>query len=374
MNLSSTTARRALVKGALASTGALLLGASPALAASRTTGSRPLRLPAPTGPHPVSATVHHLVDTSRNDPWEPAIEVRELMITVLRPAAPGHRRFPRAPQMTPAAAGHFGELAPLVHPLPQGVDWAATLTHTRAGAPARPGLRPVLLYSPGGGDPRTLGSSLAADLASYGWTVVTVDHPGEASEVEFPDERPGRERLRPTVLFGPPDAATFRTMIDTRVADLRFVIGALGLERVGVYGHSAGGTAVAQALHEDRRIVAAADLEGYLDWTDGELLPVARQKTDRPLLLAGTDGFRDARLDRTWGALMAHGGPVVRHELAHTHHWAFTDHATLVPHLQAAGLMSADQRASMVGTGNPRATVPAVRRLVRSFFARHLPV
>lgn len=378
MTFSSSPSRRTLVKGALAGTGALLLGASPARAATRTTtrATPPhLRLPAPNGPCPVSASVRHLVDTSRNDPWAPAIGVRELMVTVLRPAAPGHRRFPRAPQMTPDAATHFGELAPNVHPLPAaGVDWAATLTHARTGAPPVPGRRPVLLYSPGGGDPRTLGSSLAVDLASYGWTVVTVDHPGEASEVEFPDERPGRERVRPTVLFGPPDAATFRTMIDTRVADLRFVIDALGLDRVGVYGHSAGGTAAAQALHEDRRIAAAVDLEGYLDLMDGELLPVARQMTDRPLLLAGTEGFRDARLDRSWGVLLAHGGPVSRRQLDRAHHWAFTDYAALVPQLQQAGLLTADQRAVMVGRADPCVTVPAVRHLVRSFFARHLPV
>nr|WSX47758.1 alpha/beta fold hydrolase [Streptomyces sp. NBC_00974] len=175
-----------------------------------------------------------------------------------------------------------------------------------------PGRRPVLLYSPGGGDARTMGSSLATDLASYGWTVITVDHPGDASEVEFPNERPGRDRIRTTVLRPDMDAATFRTMIATRVADLRFVLDTLGLDRVGVYGHSAGGTAAAQALHEDRRIAAAVNLEGYLDQMDGELLPVARQGTDRPLLLAGTDGFRDARLDRSWAALLAHSGPVTR--------------------------------------------------------------
>ncbi|WP_079154495.1 hypothetical protein [Streptomyces subrutilus] len=47
----------------------------------------------------------------------------------------------------------------------------------------------------------------------------------------------------------------------------------LRLDRVGVYGHSAGGTAAAQALHEDRRIAAAVNPEGYLDQMDGELLP-----------------------------------------------------------------------------------------------------
>ncbi|WP_406335570.1 alpha/beta hydrolase [Streptomyces zaomyceticus] len=371
--VSRAPARRTVATGALAGAAALLLGTGTASAAA----SRPvvLRLPAPTGPHAVGATVRHLVDSSRDDPWAPAIGVRELMVTVFRPAASG-RGFPRLPQLTPDAAGVFAFLAPLLHPaLPEtGVDWAATLTHARTGAPPLPGRRPVLVYSPGGGDSRALGGSLAIDLASHGWTVVTVDHPGDASEVEFPDERPGRDRIRTTALRPDLDAGTFRTMIDTRVADLRFVLDALGLDRVGLYGHSAGGTAVAQALHEDPRVAAAVNLEGHLDLMDGVLLPVAREGTDRPLLLAGTDGFRDARLDRSWSALLTHGGPVARRQLSDSHHWVFTDYAALVPQLRAAGLTTAAGRAEMVGTVAPRVSVPAVRRLVRSFFARHLPV
>ncbi|MFJ6793636.1 alpha/beta fold hydrolase [Streptomyces sp. NPDC091268] len=380
MTPSFAPGRRSLAKAALGGAAAFFLATVAPAAASATTSAagRPeglgLRLPAPTGPCPVGARTLHLVDRSRNDPWEPAIGVRELMVTVLRPAVPG-RGFPRVAQLTAGAAAEFASLAPLVHPpLPaDGVDWAATLTHARAGAPPVPGRRPVLLYSPGGGDARTMGSSLAIDLASHGWTVVTVDHPGDASEVEFPDERPQRPRIRTTVLRPDMDAAVFRTMIDTRVADLRFVLDALGLDRVGVYGHSAGGTAAAQALHEDRRIVAAANLEGYLDQWDGELLPVARQAPDRPLLLAGTDGFRTPRLDRAWAALLAHGGPVARRQLADASHWVFTDYAALVPALHRAGLMTDAGRAAMVGRADPRLTVPAVRDLVRSFFSRHLP-
>ncbi|WP_073913400.1 alpha/beta fold hydrolase [Streptomyces sp. CB02009] len=367
--------RRTVVAGALAGAAALLLGTGTGTASA--TPARPLvlRLPAPTGPHAVGATVRHLVDRSRNDPWVPAVGVRELMVTVFRPAASG-RGLPRLPQLTPDAAEAFTLLAPLVRPaLPAaGVDWAATLTHARTGARPLPARRPVLVYSPGGGDSRAMGSSLAIDLASHGWTVVTVDHPGDASEVEFPDERPGRDRVRTTVLRPDLDAGTFRTMIDTRVADLRFVLDALGLDRVGLYGHSAGGTAVAQALHEDPRVAAAVNLEGYLDQMDGALLPVAREGTDRPLLLAGTDGFRDARLDRSWSALLGHGGPVARRQLADSHHWVFTDYAALVPQLRAADLMTAAGRAAMVGGVDPRVSVPAVRTLVRSFFDRHLPV
>jgi dienelactone hydrolase len=383
MTSSSTPGRRSVAKGALAGAASLLLGAAPAAPAARDTTRRSdrraapllrLRLPAPSGPYPVGVKTLYLVDSSRNDPWTPEIGVREIMVTVLQPAVPG-RGFPPAPQLTPGAAALFTDLCWRIHPqLPKsGVDWAATLTHARVRASPLPGRRPVLLYSPGGGDARTMGSALAVDLASHGWKVITVDHPGDASEVEFPGPRPGRERVRRTVLLGPPDAATFRTMIDTRVADLRFVLDALHLDRVGVYGHSAGGTAAAQALYEDRRIAAAVNLEGYLDQMDGELLPVARQGTTRPLLLAGTDGFRDARLDRSWAALLAHAGPVAHRQLDNVQHWAFTDYAALVPQLHRAGLMTASGRAAMVGRAGPRVTVHAVRDLVRSFFARHLP-
>ncbi|MFD7549012.1 alpha/beta fold hydrolase [Streptomyces sp. NPDC059578] len=375
MPLPPAPGRRAFAKTALLGATAPFLATTapgPAAASGRCGAAR-LRLPGPTGPYAVGARVLHLVDSSRNDPWAPGIGVRELMVTVLRPT-PAGRGFPRVPQLTPGAAEAFALLAHRVRPhLPAaGVDWSSTLTRALAGAPPLPGPRPVLLYSPGGGDARSMGSSLAIDLASYGWTVITVDHPGDASEVEFPDERPGRDRVRTTVLRPELDAATFRTVIDTRVADLRFVLDALGPERVGVYGHSAGGTAAVQALHEDRRIAAAVNLEGYLDQLDGELLPVAREGTDRPLLLAGTDGFRNARLDRSWAALLAHAGPVTRRQLDDTAHWVFTDYAALVPQLHEAGLMSAAGRAAMVGGADPRVTVPMVRGLVRSFFARHV--
>ncbi|MCH0542117.1 hypothetical protein I3F58_21640 [Streptomyces sp. MUM 203J] len=41
---------------------------------------------------------------------------------------------------------------------------------------------------------------------------------------------------------------------------------------------------------------------------------------------------------------------------------------------QAAGLMTAADRAAMAGRGDPRVSVPAVRGLVRPFSARCLPV
>ncbi|MBO8191020.1 alpha/beta hydrolase [Streptomyces oryzae] len=359
---------------------ALLLPTGGGVARAADSGGFALRLPAPTGPHRLGVTVLHLTDRSRRDPWQPD-SAREVMVSVLHPAH-DVGGSPVAPQMTAGAAKSFQQLAPLLHPgLPQsGVDWAATMTHAHPGAPAQPVRRPVLLYTPGGGDPRTLGTSVAEELASHGWVVVTVDHPGDATEVEFPDGS-----IRQTVFRGNPreDPALFRTVIETRVADTRFVLDqlealaagrtglgrTLDLRRVGVYGHSAGGTTAAEAMYEDRRIRAAVNMEGFLDHPDGELFPVARQQLDRPLLLLGSDGFTERReLERSWSVVRgAH-----RRQLRDAAHWVFTDYASLAPQLQKAGLMSAQARTSLVGGIAPELSVPTVRGWLHAFFARHL--
>ncbi|WP_436501045.1 alpha/beta hydrolase family protein [Actinokineospora sp. HUAS TT18] len=343
----------------------------------------PVALPEPSGAHDVGVTTLHLVDPTRKDPWDGS--VRELMATVFYPAR-NVRKYPLAPQMTAQSAAYFAQIdVNFAHPeLPKtGVDWAGTMTHAHVDAPPKGFRRPVLIYSPGTADPRTINSGLAEDLASRGFVVVTVDHPGETTEVEFPGGRmrtiglPADPRTNPQVA---------RTILDTRLADLRFVIDeleelatggsrlgrAMDVGRIGLYGHSVGGTAAAQVMFEDRRVAAAVNLEGYLDYQDGELLPITRTGTDRPLLMLGTDGFRDERYDRTWSALLSHGGPVRVHRLTNATHGVFTDFASMAPQFQAAGLMTADDRDRLVGAVDPAVSVHWVRHHVASFFAKHL--
>ncbi|MEU3961297.1 alpha/beta hydrolase [Streptomyces buecherae] len=405
--------RRAVAAAAVLGGAVALSGRGPAWAAPRpgsprgagaAGGLRPL-LPAPSGPYRIGASVLRLVDRERPDPWLGAGSVRQVMATAWYPAGDVRGR-PRLPHMTPRAAGSFASWAPRTHPRvpPTGVDWAATTTHAHLDAPALAGRRrPVLLYSPGGGDPRTLGTCVAEELASHGFVVVTIDHPGDASEVELPDGT-----LRETVFRGDPrtDPELFQTVIATRLADVRLVLDhlaglvspavghrcdqpgralprglarALDPHRVGVYGHSAGGTTAAQALYDDRRIAAAANLEGYLSHPGtptghpGPLFPVARDGVDRPLLLLGTDGFRDAEFERTWSAAVARSrGHATWRQMAGATHATLTDYAALAPQLQAAGLITAEARAELVGTIDPARSVPLLRHLVRTFFARHL--
>ncbi|MFH8370470.1 alpha/beta hydrolase [Streptomyces sp. NPDC018031] len=391
--------RRAVTTSAFLTAASLFVGGG--FAQARVADDVTVRLPAPTGPHRTGVTTLHLVDQHRPDPWDGSA-AREVMVTVFYPAR-AVRGYPIAPQMTPAAAEKFTAFDPvyLHRELPaSGVDWAATMTHSHTGAPAQPVRRPVLLYTPGGGDPRTVGTALAEELASHGYVVVTIDHPGECGAVEYPDGTVREYGLPGT----PGEPRVFRTVIGARLADTRLVLDklamlasgrnpdagarplpenldrALDLRRVGVYGHSAGGTTAAQAMYEDRRIDAAVNLEGYLDYPpdtpgeEGELLPIARHGVDRPLLLFGTDGFRDARFDRSWSAMLAHReGCTRRRQLGDATHWVFTDYAAMAPQLQAAGLMTADDRTKLVGAIDPATSVPTVRGQVLAFFTRHIP-
>lgn len=194
-------------------------------------------------------------------------------------------------------------------------------------------------------------------------------------------------------------------MLGTRIADTRFVLDqlavlaagrnpdalgrplpealgqALDLRRVGIYGHSVGGTTAAQAMYEDRRIGAAVDLEGFLDYApersgqEGQLLPVAHYGVDRPLLPLGTDGFPERpALEPSWSAMLASPrGHTRRRQLAHATHGVFTDYAAFAPQLEAVGLMTAAGRNSLVGAIDPAESVPLVRSELHSFLARRLP-
>lgn len=125
----------------------------------RADGLARLRLPTPTGPYPVGTVDLHLIDRTRTDPWTAAPAYRELMISLWYPAR-DVGRFPRAPHMSPGAAAHFGSAAGAgssLYGIPAGsVDFAATRSSGHQGAPVarHKGPYPVVLYSPGAGDPR----------------------------------------------------------------------------------------------------------------------------------------------------------------------------------------------------------------------------
>jgi predicted dienelactone hydrolase len=384
MNTSSAS-RRTVLLGALSAAAAAATALAPttkATAAPAGNGGAPpvrLSLPEPTGPHAVGVTDLHLVDTTRADPWLADGSPRELMVSVWYPARRGTGE--PAPYMRPGAAAEFDRgAAAVMQTEPGRVDWAGTVTHARLNAAARGGRRPVVLYSPGFYNERTLGTALVTELASHGYVVVTVDHTYEAHAVEFPDGRVATPRIAL-----PDPVARLKAALPVRVADVRFVLTALAgrgfdTSRVGAFGHSAGGVTTAQAMLEDRRIRVGANLDGPLgwDWTSPDLLlPVARQGLDRPMLLVGArlpdDSPQDHHHSASWASFWRHStGPKLDLWFPAARHNSYTDHQSLVPQLQEHVGLPDGLRAALIGDIDPARSIAVQRAHLTAFFDRHL--
>lgn len=348
-----------------------------------------VRLPAPSQRSAIGTVSLHLVDRARPDPWVASAAYRELMVSVWYPALPSAGRR-RAPYMWRGAAARFGAVRAPDHGIAPGlVDWAAVRGHAREGAPvdSHGGPRPVVLYSPGSGDPRTWGTALVEDLASRGYVVVTIDHTYESPAVQFPD---GAVTGNMPVLAALEQAvrddtvpAWLEKMLRVRVADTRFVLDRLAtlpgglsrvvdLSRVGMFGQSAGGITAAQGMFEDRRITCGIDLDGSLEFNrepnGTNLTPVAVHGLDRPFLLIGRQGI-DHVTEPSWRVFWANGRGWRRDlTVRGSKHQTYTDLVAILPQTGLA----ADAVEREIGTVDPVRAVAAQRAYVASFFDRWL--
>ncbi|HEX6523027.1 MAG TPA: lipase [Streptosporangiaceae bacterium] len=344
--------------------------------------AKPLRLilPAPAGPDSAGIVSLHLIDPARRDPWIPSHPVRELMISITYPASDAGR-YPAAPWLPAVAAAHF--LAGM-HVPPGQVKLPATHSHQGAPVDRRAGRLPVVLFSPGSKMDRSSDTVLAEDLASHGYAVVTIDHPHDSGEVEFPGGHLAVSTL-------PPDSTTVNTKATAvREADVRFVLneltrlnaghnpdaghhplprglaGDLNLAQVGMFGFSIGGAATANAMHDDPRIAAGIDLDGTV-WG-----PVAATGLDRPFMfLSSQDNGRT--VDPTWRQLWQHlRGWHLDLRLAGAEHLAFSDAAVLYPQAAPALGLTPRQLDQLTGTINGNRAVAVESAYIRAFFDRWL--
>jgi len=272
------------------------------------------------------------------------------------------------------------------------------LTQARQGAPlGRSAQRyPVVLYQPGFGDVRELGTGLVSDLASRGYVVVTMDDTYEAAEVEFPGGRVAVPR-RPS---GYADA--------TRIADTRFVLDelaalesgvnpdaeqrplpagltrALDLTEIGMFGHSLGGATAAKAMAADARIGAGIDLDGSLFLTNPSLhldpekagAVVGRHIGDRPFMIMSSHGF-GPRNDPSWRGFCPNlRGWRLFLTMRNSQHYAYTDLEEFLTQLLAAGIIPRKLASLLVtqwiGTVNPARAVAAEHAYIGAFFDLHL--
>jgi predicted dienelactone hydrolase len=143
--------------------------------------------------------VKSLTDKSRIDPYAPKEkrQKRQVLVSLFLPVdtQTTPAKNSSIPYMTPAVAQHYDALAASIG-LPNNTFVSFDIgTSDIIPEPRCVGYRktnkalpkfPLVLLSPGSGQSRLLYGVMARSLASEGYAVVTVDHPYEASIVEFP--------------------------------------------------------------------------------------------------------------------------------------------------------------------------------------------
>lgn len=235
----------------------------------------------PSGPHAVGTYDWLWVDERRPERYtKDPNDKRRLPVQVWYPAeaVPGG-----APARYIVAPGEFGPMSPF-----KSVEHVTTNAVT--GAPVARAERryPVLVYSHGAGWTRFSATFLTELLASHGYVVFSIDHPGLDRTVLFSDGT----AFKADTLTGPlPDAkqdmrvTAAKTMdfLDTTafpiwLEDSRFVLdrlealnrdpgpfqGRLDLDRIGMLGWSFGGAAAIEMLRTDSRVKAAVNHDGRL--------------------------------------------------------------------------------------------------------------
>lgn len=240
----------------------------------------------------------------------PSAGARQLMVSMYYPARPGTGGA-TAPYMTTEEARLLLELrVPDATVPPEVISGVRTWAHKDA-RPAH-GRFPLVVLSPGFTLPRATLTGLAEDLASRGYVVALVDHPYENAGTTLPDGR----TLPCTIcdefssIGGSTDGSAVAT---SRAEDVSFVLDRLtgrhpawpharviDAKRIGMAGHSIGGSAAAATMAADARVRAGVNMDGTF------FFPVPAGGLDgRPFLMIGAENRPplDTTWDETWAEL-----------------------------------------------------------------------
>lgn len=268
------------------------------------------QLPTPTGSYAVGTTTLELVDQSRPEIYPPGTTVqRDLMVQVWYPADKVNVNGAKPQPYQNGAYGPF--LAASMH-LPGFVfDYVHLIpTHSYQDVPVAEALPryPVLIFSHGFDDIVTENTVQMEELSSHGYVVFSIAHPYNAAVVIYPDGRtvptsPAQPTVFPIDSGGEIEAthakclasadpvsaqACWRhyialfpiveSMVPTWTQDTRFVMdelerinrgdrpslfaGRLDLDRIGLFGHSMGGSTAGEVCSLDARCKAGVNLDG----------------------------------------------------------------------------------------------------------------
>ncbi len=306
-------------------------------------------LPQPTGKYPVGRASYYMLDVSRDDE---------------RGTQKDHKREFWTQVWYPAQSGSRGKSAAWLLPEWVRLDPAArdaskyvssVVVHAREDVPVAPspGPFPVLLLAPGSISFPSKYSSLAEDLASHGFVVVGDAPVGNGITVPFPagNVTPGYRGEMFALWEGDLIYELDQLKVWNETKGHLFQ-GRLDLNRIGAFGHSAGGLIVARVPHVDKRVKAVALLDpGYVEPQDGEAIPVLIFKSD------AKDSPHAREKARREAEYVQRAKPGINLRVIGSEHASFSDLA-VIP--------------GFARPGDGRAFHDTIRAVLREFFGRYL--
>lgn len=305
----------------------LLLGAVGLAVVSALPVALPVpEIPMPAGPELIGTTTVELVDRERDELFgEPPGGPREFMTQVWYPATPSDRAA-----RVPWTADH--ELViPAVSEQLGFPSWfwnqtRYTLSNASASPPVAEGTFPVVLYSHTWGGVRANSLNQIEHLVSNGYIVIGLDHTylAAATVLEDGDVVHQVSEALPDPATAPPEdfveAAT--DVVATMAGDLVTVMaaleegedgpfgaitGAADLNRLGVYGHGAGGGAAIKVCLEDERCHAVLAMDPWIrPLTQRDL----QQDMTRPALYMRSEEWVGTSDDALLAGIAARGDSV----------------------------------------------------------------
>lgn len=248
------------------------------------------QLPEPTGPFEVGMNSRHLIDESRHDSKQKA---RELMIQIWYPAELKDNSKDIQYESFPYEewSGTLEFIFSVPRYLFEYLKYGQTNSIKDIAVSNKEDKYPILLFSHGFGSTRMQSISQMEELASHGYIVVSVDHTNDAAYTKFPD---GREVTNQADAYSYSYNIEDEKDVKTRSKDMSHVLnqltmlngkdpqnlftGKMDMDKIGIFGHSYGGSTAAQALLDDSRISAGINIDGPLHE------PVASSGFEQPFM------------------------------------------------------------------------------------------
>ncbi|WP_223645768.1 hypothetical protein [Corallococcus sp. EGB] len=331
-----------------------------------------VEIPVPTGPYAVGTTAFTWTDPTRDETFTATPDDRRaVQVRLWYPA----RRMSQAQPAPYFLNPYEGELLAASQEYPPQL-FGFFFAHAVRDAPMAEGSErfPVLLFSPGYGTGTALYSGPAEELASQGYVVAAISHPFTGGPVVFPD---GRVVLH-TVEISPVDSAQNASIQGVWTGDARFVLdqleelgaeasgsrfaGRFEFSRVGMFGHSFGGSTAADACRTDERFKAGLNMDGTFH---GDM----DAEVHVPFLLMNSDGTgADPTRATFFQKLRATGYEASIHG---TGHFSFSDLAIALPLVRTYAPQVTGPDLGL-GSMDGARTVPLTATYLRAFFDKHL--